>query len=80
MFQCRGIDPVAKTIDIVAHYGVVRGGSAEEANPGTKRLHTLKYDALVIAVGARNNTFGIPGVEYAPFYSISVKRRCLAKI
>ncbi len=61
--QCRGIDTVNKTVDIHVHYGAVRGGVEDVGSDMDKRTHTLSYDALVIAVGARNNTFNIPGVS-----------------
>lgn len=62
--KCRAVDPVNKTLDIVVHYGAVMGGTADAPDDFllTKR-HTMAYDALVVAVGARNNTFGIPGVS-----------------
>ena len=65
--QCRAIDPVAKTIDVLVHYGAVRGGTEDldySVIPNLK-AHTMSYDALVIAVGARNNTFNIPGKQWS---------------
>lgn len=47
--SCESIDPRAKTVSC-------KGIEAD-------RNFTLDYDELVISVGARNNTFGIPGVE-----------------
>lgn len=47
--SCTGIDPDNRTIEC-------RGTAAD-------RTFTIHYDALVIAVGAINNTFGVPGVE-----------------
>ncbi|MGE3801656.1 MAG: FAD-dependent oxidoreductase [Candidatus Kapaibacterium sp.] len=47
--RCREIDPESQTIE------------CEGVEVGTS--FSLNYDKLVIAVGAENNTFGIPGVE-----------------
>jgi NADH:ubiquinone reductase (non-electrogenic) len=44
-----------------------------ESNLKREHTYTLKYDKLVIGVGALSNTFGIPGVvEHAHF--LKVKR------
>lgn len=46
---CTSIDPVDRTVSCVSVEG--------------KAQFDLPYDTLIIAIGARNNTFGIPGVE-----------------
>ncbi|KAG8216138.1 NDE1, mitochondrial external NADH dehydrogenase [Butyriboletus roseoflavus] len=47
---------------------LVEGSTTETQFPGTGTLFTLRYDKLVIAVGAYSQTFGVPGVkEYAHF-------------
>jgi NADH:ubiquinone reductase (non-electrogenic) len=53
--ECIDIQPDVKTIKV-----------KDSVNPEME--HTVKYDQLVIACGAENATFGIPGVkEYACF-------------
>lgn len=52
--SCTGIDPEKRT---------VRCSGVE-----TDQTFTLEYDELIIAVGARNNTFGVPGVEEHAFF------------
>jgi len=53
--ECEGINPVTKTIKC-----------AESYNCNIK--FELSYDELVIAVGAENNTFHIPGVHEHCFF------------
>ena len=60
--QCRGIDPVAKTVTIQVHREPVRGADVTtppetEAEATVKRLHNLHYDFLVFAVGSRRCVF-----------------------
>ncbi|RKP08067.1 FAD/NAD-P-binding domain-containing protein [Thamnocephalis sphaerospora] len=56
--ECTNIDPKTRTI-VVEDNSDIRGSTSST---------TLPYDYLVVAVGAENQTFGIPGVrEYACF-------------
>lgn len=52
--ECTGIDPVENTISCI--------GTGENATP-----FTLKYDQLIVSVGATNATFNTPGIEHAYF-------------
>lgn len=61
--KCRGVDLEGRTVRVVT-----KGAGAEESRAVRKgtidiREYDLPFDVLVLAVGARNNTFGIPGVE-----------------
>ncbi|TPX33233.1 hypothetical protein SmJEL517_g03809 [Synchytrium microbalum] len=56
--DCVDIDPTAQTL-MIEDNSEVKGATASQK---------IKYDYLVVAVGAENATFGIPGVkEYACF-------------
>ncbi|RKP36837.1 pyridine nucleotide-disulfide oxidoreductase-domain-containing protein [Dimargaris cristalligena] len=56
--NCTDIDPVNKTVTV----------EDQSEIKGKVNKSTLKYDYLVVAVGAENNTFGIKGVtEHACF-------------
>ncbi|KAK0484604.1 FAD/NAD-P-binding domain-containing protein [Armillaria novae-zelandiae] len=62
---CDNIDFKHKTLTCVAATPPVSFGSAPPASP---QPFSIKYDKLVIAVGAYRQTFGIPGVkEHAHF-------------
>lgn len=52
--QCTGIDPTARDVHCL-------GSDGETA-------FTVRYDTLVISVGAWNNTFGIPGVKEHAYF------------
>ncbi|CEG76861.1 Putative NADH dehydrogenase [Rhizopus microsporus] len=51
--ECTAVDPASKTITIEDH-------TPEKDHHPVK---SLTYDYLVIGVGARNSTFGVPGVD-----------------
>ncbi|KAI8871382.1 FAD/NAD(P)-binding domain-containing protein [Ramicandelaber brevisporus] len=51
--ECTDIDPATKTVTI-EDKSEIKGAAATA---------TIPYDYLVVAVGAENNTFGIPGVQ-----------------
>jgi NADH:ubiquinone reductase (non-electrogenic) len=56
--DCNKIDPITKTLSIKDNSEIV-GAISEQ---------TIKYDYLIIACGAQNATFNIPGVkEHACF-------------
>ncbi|KAH9611848.1 hypothetical protein KSS87_019527 [Heliosperma pusillum] len=52
--ECLSIDPVNKKVNC---------RSTQNADLNGKAEFTVEYDYLVIAMGARSNTFNIPGVE-----------------
>ncbi|RYG48130.1 hypothetical protein EON67_07885, partial [archaeon] len=55
---CTGIDVDTKTVSVDADIPLAHD------NEATTHVHrTVPYDVLAVAIGARNNTFGIPGVE-----------------
>ncbi|KAJ3278284.1 NADH:ubiquinone oxidoreductase [Borealophlyctis nickersoniae] len=56
--ECSNIDPVGKTVTVTDNSEIV----------GDISTQTIPYDYLVVACGAENATFGIPGVkEYSCF-------------
>ena len=60
-----GIDAATSTVEIAAP---VVGSKGDPPANVPRRVATLPFDALVLAVGATNSTFGIPGVsEHAYF-------------
>lgn len=52
--ECLSIDPVNKKVNC---------RSTQNADLNGKAEYSVDYDYLVIAIGARSNTFNIPGVE-----------------
>ncbi|KYQ96785.1 putative NADH dehydrogenase [Tieghemostelium lacteum] len=53
--QCLGIDPQKKTLEC---QGSLHG----------EKLFQISYDKLIVGIGARNNTFGIKGVEEHAYF------------
>ncbi|KAJ3140370.1 NADH:ubiquinone oxidoreductase [Physocladia obscura] len=51
--ECTAVNPAAKTITV----------EAVSVAPGLKSVEKIKYDYLVVAVGAETATFGTPGVK-----------------
>jgi NADH:ubiquinone reductase (non-electrogenic) len=77
MASCVGIDHEARTIEVETPVLPVKEASPGQATTdaivggpasGGKLRCSLPFDVLVIAVGATNNTFGIPGVEAHSFF------------
>lgn len=60
--KARGIDPVAKTVRVVMRGDGDDSPAVVKGQIGVSTFD-LPYDALVVGVGARNLTFGIPGVS-----------------
>ena len=59
--ECTSIDPKAKTVSIESTI-------ATKGQEVTPRTSTIPYDVLAVAVGAKNNTFNVPGVEEHSHY------------
>lgn len=59
--ECTDIDPVNLRISIKQSQG-------EHSETCDKLTSTIDYDYLVLGVGAKTNTFGIPGVEKYSLY------------
>jgi len=69
------IQAAATSIDTsqkLVHYESVYTDRPEDDRPSIHPAASLKYDELVIAVGAAPNTFGVPGVEKYCFFLKSV--------
>jgi NADH:ubiquinone reductase (non-electrogenic) len=73
--KCQTIDPASKTLTVRAERPWAPSSAAAAAdqgvdlpNPPESLEMEIEYDALAIAVGARNTTFGVQGVaEHALF-------------
>lgn len=59
--KCRGINPDDRTIRVVTKPEKPSNAVLTGTVPTT--AYDIEYDALVVGVGARSNTFGIPGVQ-----------------
>ena len=66
--SCVKIDPKEKKIECEGYY-TTHESSSPNSEEGSKSKFSMRYDELVISVGATSNTFGIEGVEkYCYFF------------
>lgn len=85
--ECTSVDVVHKTVTCSETRTVTDSNAAiQDGDMSSSRSITLRYDFLVVAVGAEPATFNIPGVrEYALFMKeiedgIRVKQRILKQL